>query len=170
LVAFYRAAAGRREVYGVRNTLFSAAALWFEDDGRLVFGSEDQGVFDLLLNPAESDPTVEYAGIVEEPEREPLSAFLLQFLLYEASVSSPFRAFATVTAEQASRLVQPLHQVPLQPMRTPVDPTRHYVAPGLVVVTSTYPDGSVQVQAGSRHRSALRPLRDTDIAWDRYDG
>lgn len=170
LIAFYRAAAGRQEVYGGQNKLLPAGMLRFEHDGRLVFGSENQGVFDLLLNPAESDPMVEYAGINVEHEREPLSAFLLQFLLCEASVSSPFRAFATVTGEQASRLVEPLDQVPLAPMRTPVDPTQHYVAPGLVIATSTYPDGSVRVEPGSRHRSGLRPTRDTGIVWDRYDG
>ncbi|MGC5331197.1 hypothetical protein [Micromonospora sp. DT62] len=168
LLAFYRAAAGRREVLGLHNEIYTADELEFEDDGRLQFGAENQGVFAMLLDPTDADPIVQYDGLHAEQEREPLSAFLLQFLLCEASYSSPFTGFATVTEEQARLLVQPLHPVPLQPMRWPGDPTRHYVSDGVVVTTATAPDGSIEVYAGSRHRSALRPLR--DAVWERFDG
>ncbi|MFF4894367.1 hypothetical protein [Micromonospora chersina] len=170
LLAFYRAAAGREEVYGLYNQILSADELEDEDDGLVQFGAENQGVFVMLLDPTEADPRVQYSGLHADHEREPLSAFLLQFLLCEASYSSPFGGFATVTAEQAQRLIEPLRQLPLQPMRWPGDPTQHYVAPGLVVATATSPDGSVEVYAGSRHRSALRPLRDPGFAWERFDG
>lgn len=170
LLAFYRAAAGREEVYGLHNQLYTADELEDEDDGLVQFGAENQGVFVMLLDPTEADPTVQYSGLHAEHEREPLSAFLLQFLLCEASYSSPFGGFATVAAEQARRLVEPLHQVPLQPMRWPGDPTQHFVAPGLVVATAASPDGSVEIYAGSRYRSALRPLRDSDFTWERFDG
>ena len=170
LLAFYRAAAGRREVFGLHNEILTVDELEDEDDGRVLFGAENQGVFVMLIDPTEPDPTVWYEGLDADREREPLSGFLLQFLLFEASFSSPFHGFATVTAEQARRLVEPLHQVPLQPMRWPYDPTCHYVAPGLVVTTATCPDGSIEVYAGSRHRSALRPLRDPGFAWDRFGG
>ncbi|WP_406065294.1 hypothetical protein [Micromonospora sp. NBC_00860] len=170
LLAFYRAAAGREEVYGLHNQLYTADELEDEDDGLVQFGAESQGVFAMLLDPTEADPTVQYSGLHAKHEREPLSAFLLQFLLCEASYSSPFGGFATVAAEQARRLVEPLHQVPLQPMRWPGDPTQHYVAPGLVVTTAACPDGSVEVYAGSRYRSALRLLRAPDFIWERFDG
>jgi hypothetical protein len=170
LLAFYRAAAGRGEVFGLHNQIYTANELEDEDDGLVEFGAENQGVFGMLLDPTEADPTVQYSGLHAEQEREPLSAFLLQFLLCEASCSSPFTGFATVTAEQARRLVEPLHQVPLQPLRWPGDPTRHYVAAGLVVATAASPDGSVEVYAGSRHRSAFRPLRDPGFAWDQFSG
>ncbi|WP_157746093.1 hypothetical protein [Micromonospora purpureochromogenes] len=170
LLAFYRAAAGRREVFGLHNRIHTADELEDEDDGLVEFGSENQGVFGMLLDPTEADPTVQYSGLHVEQEREPLSAFLLQFLLCEASYSSPFCGFATVTADQARRLVEQLHQVPLRPLRWPGDPTRHYVAPGLVVATATYDDASVEVYAGSRHRSALRPLRAPGFAWDQFGG
>ncbi len=170
LLAFYRAAAGRAEVYGLHNQLYTADELEDKDDGLVEFGAENQGVFGMLLDPTEADPTVRYRGLHADHEREPLSAFLLQFLLGEASYSSPFGGFATVAGEQARRLVEPLHQVPLRPLRWPGDPTRHYVAPGLVVTTAASPDGSLEVYAGSRHRVALRPLRDPDFTWERFDG
>lgn len=170
LLAFYRTAAGREEVYGLHNQIYTPDELEDEDDGLVQFGAENQGVFVMLLDPTEADPTVRYSGLHAEHEREPLSAFLLQFLLCEASYSSPFGGFATVTAEQAQRLIEPLRQVPLQPMRWPGDPTQHYVAPGLVVATAASPDGSVEVYAGSRYRSALRPLRDPGFTWERFDG
>jgi hypothetical protein len=171
LVAFYQAAAGRREVYGVCNQIFPADLLQDEDDGLLTFGAENQGVFDMTMDPADRDPRVRCDwGANPEYEREPLSRFLLQFLLVEAAVSSPFQGFAKVTAEQAARMVESLSQVPLQPLRWPTDPTHFAVAPGLVVMTSEYPDGSVDVCAGSRHRCALRPLREPGFVWERFDG
>jgi hypothetical protein len=33
-----------------------------------------------------------------------------------------------------------------------------------------FPDGSVDVFAGTRHRYVLRSLRDPDFAWGRFDG
>ncbi|MEV0810914.1 hypothetical protein [Micromonospora sp. NPDC050200] len=169
LLAFYQAAAGRREVFGLHNQIYTAGELEYEDDGRVQFGTENQGVFAMLLAPTEADPAVQYDGLHAEQEREPLSAFLLQFLLCEASYSSPFTGFATVTAEQARLLVEPLHRVPLQPMRWPGDPTHHYVAEGLVVTTAAAPDGSTEVYVGSRCRSALRSLRDPGFGWERFD-
>jgi hypothetical protein len=85
-------------------------------------------------------------------------------------VSSPFDAFAKVPAEQARRLVEPLHEVPLKALHWPMDPTRFHVAPGLVVTTSVDPDGSVEVWAGSRQRYGLRSLRDPAFAWQSFSG
>jgi hypothetical protein len=170
LLAFYQAAAGRREIYGVQNELFEAGRLEREADGRVMVGTENQGVFDMYLNPAEADPRVQYDGLDVAESREPLSRFLLQFLLFEAASASPFGAFATVTAEQARRLVEPLHEVPLEPLEWPVDPTRFSVAPGLVVAAGADPDGAVEVWAGSRQRWGLRSLRDPGFSWHRFDG
>src|SRR5262249_12395354 len=140
------------------------------DDGLVMFGSENQGVFDMYVNPAYADPRVQYDGIDVGEAREPLSGFLLQFLLFEAAVSSPFGAFATITAEQARRLVEPLDEVPLKPLHWPMDPTRFFVDPGLVVATSADPDGPVEVWAGSRQQSGLRSLRDPGFAWESFSG
>jgi hypothetical protein len=170
LVAFYRAAAGRPEVYGVQNRIFPVDELVDEEDGLLTFGAENQGVFEMIMDPTERDPRVLCAYWSEEYEREPLSRFLLQFLLVEAAGASRFLAYAKVTAEQAAHMLEPLSQVPLQPLRWPIDPTRFAVAPGLVVMTAEYPDGSAEVWAGSRHRRALRPLREPGFAWQEFDG
>ncbi|MEH1056925.1 hypothetical protein V6U89_17195 [Micromonospora sp. CPCC 206171] len=35
----------------------------YEDDGRVQFGAENQGVFVMLLDPTEADPVVQYDGL-----------------------------------------------------------------------------------------------------------
>ena len=64
-----------------------------------------------------------------------------------------------MTEAQLRQLLAPTHEVPLRPMRWPADPTRHHVAPGVVVAVAGGGDGTYEVFAGSRQRSALRPFR-----------
>ena len=171
LVAFYRAAAGRREIHGLQNSIFSADTLQEDDDGLVTFGSENQGVFEFAMDPSDPDPSVRCdLGTAGKYEREPLSRFLVQFLLFEAACASPYGACARVTTDQAERLVEPLTRVPLRPLRWPADPTRFAIARGVVVMTSALSDGSVGVNAGSRHRCGLRPLREPGFVWERFDG
>lgn len=170
LLALYRAAAGRREVLGVHNSIYPWGELECEDDGRVQFGAENQGVFVMLFDPTGPDPVVQYEGDAPEGEGAPLSTALLQFLLSEAAISSPFHGFATVTAAHADRLVGSLRPVPLSPDGWPGGIIRHYVAPGLVATTTTPADGSVDVYAGARHRCALRALRDPGFTWEQFNG
>jgi hypothetical protein len=169
LLAFYRVAAGRQEVLGQFNRILCADELEDEANGLVLFGAENQGGFYMLIDPTEADPTVHYDGLEAEQEREPLSGFLLQFLLLETGYSSPFGGYATVTPQQAEHLVAPLQPVPLQPMRWTSDPTRHYVAPGLVVTTITLGE-TTEIYAGTRHRCALHPLRQPGFTWEQLDG
>ncbi|MFB9238419.1 hypothetical protein ACFFWC_23280 [Plantactinospora siamensis] len=170
LLDFYRAAAGRQDVLGRFNRILRPHELEDEPDGMIVFATENQGAFVALIDPTEPDPTVHYDGLDAEQEREPLSGFLLQFLLTEVAYSSPFTGYATVTPQQAQHLIAPLEPVPLRAMRWTADPTRHYVAPGLVVSTIPLPDGAVEVCAGTRRRCALKPLREPGFAWENFDG
>ncbi|MET8462433.1 hypothetical protein [Micromonospora zamorensis] len=169
LLAFYRVAAGRSEVLGQFNRIYPADELDPDPRGLVLFGSENQGGFYMLIDPGEADPTVHYDGLEAEREREPLSSFLLQFLLCETGFSSPFTGYAVVTPQQAEHFVEPLQPVPLRPMRWTGDPTRHYVAPGLVVTTTTR-DDTIEVYVGARHRCALRTLRYPGFRWDQFDG
>ncbi|WP_435122560.1 hypothetical protein [Micromonospora tulbaghiae] len=124
----------------------------------MVFAAGNQGVWVALIDPTDDDPVVWYDGGPERlRERERLSGFLLQFALNEAVNTSPFTGFATVTMEALDRFVVDLVPVPLQPMRVPGDPTRHWVAPGLVAMAADYGESGIWLSVGSRQRSALRP-------------
>jgi len=143
----------------------------------LVFGEENQGGFfwSLLwtLDGAEADPTVWFREY-DEPaiaEQEPLNGFLIQFSLYEASMGADYRAVShSLTGEQVDRLAEELLPVPLLPF-WPGAATRFYVAPGLVLhVSDEGGDNGFSAWAGASHRSALAPLADVAVEWDRFDG
>jgi hypothetical protein len=71
--------------------------------------------------------------------------------------------------ELLDRFVADLVPVPLRPMRVPEDPTRHWVAPGLVATAADDGEGGIWLTVGSRQRSALRPLR-SRLDWEQFNG
>ncbi|WLS43338.1 hypothetical protein Q3V37_18185 [Micromonospora profundi] len=75
--------------------------------------------------------------------------------------TSPFTGFATVTTEVLDRFVADLVPVLLQPMRVPGDPTRHWVAPGLVAEAVDYGKSGIWLSAGSRQPATLSPAAPT---------
>ncbi|MGV9372116.1 hypothetical protein [Micromonospora tulbaghiae] len=171
LLAFHDVAAGREEILGRQDVIEPLDGIeYFDDEPLVVFAAENQGVWVALIDPTEDDPVVWYDGGPERlRERERLSGFLLQFALTEAASMSPFTGFATVTPELLSGVVADLVPVPLQPARTPGDPTRHWVAPGVVATAADHGDSGVRLSVGSRWRCALRPLR-SRVDWERFDG
>ncbi|WP_426502835.1 hypothetical protein ACPPVO_35055 [Dactylosporangium sp. McL0621] len=185
LSEFYRAAAGRGEVLGREELILSDPRLRHEG-GLLLFAAEDDGELVMLIDPTDAEPEVLYGRDRGETADEvvstqqPLSGFLLHFLLRGAAIGSPFAAVATVTDEQARQIGRRLRLVPLGPIRwravqlipthRPTGSTHHYVGPGVVVTVRDQPDGSAQVWAGSRWRSALRPLRQLGFEWHAFSG
>ena len=180
LAAFYRAVAGRCEILGYHNRIHHPVALRRDAQTGLVeFGVECQGGFWLLMDPTDPDPPVVYGGLADGlvTEREPLSGYLLQFLLLEQAHAAPFRAEAELDQAQVQRLVAPLHPVPLRPMRWPCDPTHLYAGPGVVAMVAVNTDdspwaaaGTAWVSIGSRSRGALAPFREPGFAWSTFNG
>ncbi|MEW2372544.1 hypothetical protein AB0940_24705 [Streptomyces sp. NPDC006656] len=173
----YRLARQRPGALGTQNSILPAQDLHTDHLGEmLVFGVENQGGFfwSLLwtLDEPEADPTVWFREFDEEPiaEQEPLSGFLLQFSLFEASMSADYQALPRrLTAVQVARLTEALHLVPLRPF-WPWAPTHFYVAPGLVLRVSSEDGEKFDAWAGATHRSALAPLADLPIDWISFDG
>ncbi|MEU1160375.1 hypothetical protein ABZ372_05980 [Streptomyces sp. NPDC005921] len=175
---FYRLAQQRPRCLGVQNRVLPLPKLQTDPKGEmLVFGEENQGGFfwSLLwtLDGPEADPTVWFREY-DEPaiaEQEPLSGFLIQFSLYEASMGADYVALSCqLNVEQVDRLAQELLPVPLRPF-WPGAPTRFYVAPGLVLhVSDEGGDNGFSAWAGATHRSALAPLSDVPVEWDQFDG
>jgi hypothetical protein len=172
LAALYEAAAGRREPLGMFNQILTPNQFWPVGDGRVVFGSECQGVWNVLMDPTESDPTVTYDDLGNGPvtERERLAGFLVQFSLFDASIGSPYGGFATVDRHATADLIAALRPVPLQPLHIPADPTRLYVGRGVAVATTDLGPDAVEVYAGSRQRAALRILREPGFDWEQFTG
>lgn len=171
LLAFHDIAAGREEILGRQDSIEPLDEIeYLEDEPLVVFAAENQGVWEALIDPTDDDPVVWYDGGPERlRERERLSGFLLQFALNEAVSTSPFTGVATVTTKSLDRFVEDLVPVPLQPMRVPADPTRHWVAPGLVAMAADHGESGIWLSVGSRQRSALRPLR-SRLDWEHFNG
>ncbi|WP_393063410.1 hypothetical protein [Streptomyces sp. LN549] len=173
----YQLAKQRPGALGTQNSILPEPDLHTDHLGEmLVFGVENQGGFfwSLLwtLDGPEADPTVWFREFDEEPiaEQEPLSGFLIQFSLFEASMGADYLALPNrLTAPQVEQLTQALHLVPLRPF-WPWAPTHFYVAPGLVVRVSSEGGEEFDVWAGATHRSALDPLADLPVDWTRFDG
>lgn len=175
LAEFYRLAAGRREVLGGDNRILRPDELRRDEfTGLVAFGVECQGGFWLLMEPAADDPLVHYGGLTDEllTSREPMSGFLLQFVISEQSYVVPYHGYATVGRAEARRFVTSMRRVPLQPMRFPTDPTFHYVsADGFLAEVSVLDeDDKVQLSVGARHRHALRTVRDPGFEWCSFNG
>ncbi|MER7925247.1 hypothetical protein ABTY96_19275 [Streptomyces sp. NPDC096057] len=175
---FYRLAQHRPHCLGVQNRVLPLPKRQTDPTGEmLVFGEENQGGFfwSLLwtLDGPEADPTVWFREYDEPPiaEQEPLSGFLIQFSIFEASMGAKYVALCEkVTEEQLDRLTEGLLPVPLRPFCVAF-PTRFYVAPGLVLhVSDERGDAGFSVWAGATHRTALAPLGDTPLKWIRFDG
>ncbi|WP_369779857.1 hypothetical protein [Streptomyces sp. R33] len=173
----YRLAERRPYVLGVQNRILPETRLQTDLRGEMrIFGDESQGGFfwSLLwtLDEPEVDPTVWFGEFDEEPiaEQEPLSGFLIQFSLFEASMGADHLALPRrLTAPQVELITQVLQPVPLRPF-WPWVPTRFYVAPGLVMRVGSEDGEEFDAWAGATHRTALSPLADLPIDWLRFDG
>jgi hypothetical protein len=98
------------------------------------------------------------------------AGFLVQFSLFDAAVGSPYGGFATVDRHATRDLIATLRPVPLQPLHIPADPTRLYAGPGVAVAITDLEPDAVEVYAGSRHRAALRILREPGFDWEQFTG
>ncbi len=175
---FYQLAQHRPGSLGAQNRILPASERQTDPRGEmLVFGEENQRCFfwSLLwtLDGLETDPTVWFREHDEPPiaEQEPLSGFLIQFSLFEASMGADYVALSRqLTAQQVNRLTEGLHPVPLRPF-WPWAPTRFYVAPGLVLhVSDEGGNDDFRAWAGATHRSALAPLTEAAVEWVEFDG
>ncbi|MEE1807003.1 hypothetical protein [Streptomyces sp. BE133] len=175
---FYRLAAQRPAILGSHNRIKPINEIRPDSSAEhLVFGVECRGgwTWSIPWEPGatDTDPTVwfEYSHAV--PEQEPLSRFLLQFSLWEATIAAVYQASCDdLPRHLLPALEKCLQPVPLRPFLSPADaPMDFLVAPGLVAsVGPSWDDGKVDVWIGTQHRSALQPLNRLGIPWRRFDG
>jgi hypothetical protein len=179
LANFYRLAERRPSIHGRQNRIVPVADLRADDSaGRLVFADENQGGWDWSIpwdiDAEETDPRVllDESGDLA-PEKEPLSRFLLQFVLYEAGMTAPYLALPRrLSRSVLPALASKLQHVPLRSFLAPIAPTEFLVGPGVVAHFSTSLRGGdeVDVWIGALYRSALGQFAGLDIEWRRFDG
>ncbi|GLW34418.1 hypothetical protein Areg01_73550 [Actinoplanes regularis] len=169
LRAFRRAAAGRPEVHGVSTQIFEES-LAGRLDGLLTFGQAGDGVFTLVMEPDRDDPRLWYDGLSDRllPERERLGGYLLHSTLARAAMDGPLGGMAFVDRPQARRIVAPLRQVPLRPMRWPCLFSRCYAGPGTVVLIGEDDTDWFEMYVGVRHPGLLRRLRKLGLDWESF--
>ncbi|MFI9183785.1 hypothetical protein ACIGXG_16355 [Streptomyces goshikiensis] len=178
LADFYRLAAHRPAMLGSHNRIKPINKVHPDSSAEhLVFGVECQGgwTWSIPWEPggSDTDPTVWFEDSHPVPEEEPLSRFLLQFALEEATLSAVYQASCNnLPRHLLPALESYLQRVPLRPFLSPADaPTDFLVAPGLVArVGPSWDDGKVDVWIGAQHRSFLQPLNRLDIPWRHFDG
>ncbi|MDQ7910003.1 hypothetical protein RB614_36450 [Phytohabitans sp. ZYX-F-186] len=173
LAAFYWLAHHHPALLGSQNRILPAHELHVDQhDGRLVFGAENQGVFQWTLDQGPDDPVVWMVDGHDGPVAmaEPLSGFLVQFSLFETAIGATYRAAAWEVPEPVvSRLTSSLAPVPLLPWRC-FGLTSFHVAPGLIACVTDTGNGLYEVTVGAWHRALLRPLAELGDGWQRFDG
>jgi hypothetical protein len=155
---------------------------WGRDGNRRVFYVENQGVYVWATDGGGSDPVV--WGRLNEPserwqaEREPLSRFLLQMIVFEAIMGAPYAAAASwITLPQLEATVGPLERLPWGSWRWPAEPSWFYA--GADVLAFANPNGRwpwgpsdhFDVVIGAGTLDGLAYLRDVQgVRWDREPG
>jgi hypothetical protein len=133
---------------------------------RTVFYVENQGSDDWGFT-GEADPiVVRRDGTVE---RESLSGFLIQLVLFERSMAGPFHAAGQLSEDAWEAAIGQLMAVPLAAWRWPMDPTRFYVGDGITAHLTQEPDGSAWLFASAFTADRLDFLRGLAGDWARLD-
>ncbi|MCL2550784.1 MAG: hypothetical protein FWE75_01420 [Actinomycetia bacterium] len=148
---------------------------------RLVFALESQGSWDWSVPwPPEgtdgADPAVWMTFDPHRPdpevvvEREPLSRFLLQYVLYHTQLVAPGQAWTKVMPpSRLAPLRDVLRPVPLSPFLPMFTSESFYAAPGLLALINA--DDTEAIAAfGTLDRQTLTPLGEYPFPWSRFDG
>jgi hypothetical protein len=144
-----------------------------EKDGKTVFYVENQGVCEWSTRFGEADPPVwmcTHEDVCETSfqEEEPLSRWLLQMVVFEATFGSPHHAVVVgISADALPPALDGLRTLPLNGWRWPVYPTRFYVGEDvLTCVNPTEPsdESSFDVVVGAK---GVEPVRSFESLGDR---
>jgi hypothetical protein len=152
---------------------------WARDGNRRVFYVENQGVYVWATDGVGADPVV--WGRFNEPderwqaEREPLSRFLLQIVVFEAILGAPYGAAASwITLPQLQAALGPLERLPWGSWRWPAEPSWFYAGSDALAFVGSNgrwpwgPSDHFDAFIGARTRKGLAYLRDVQgIRWDR---
>jgi hypothetical protein len=149
-----------------------------EEDGKLVFYVENQGVDIWATAPTETRdaPVWVRENDPGEPwfEEEPLSRFLLQLVVYEAVMGAPEGAVAAwLPLAEMERLSRRVHELPLAAWHRPLYPTRFYAGERVLLVVMPNPgpedEAYVSLYVGALDAEALTLVADhVDDSWDYF--
>ncbi|WP_329028195.1 hypothetical protein [Streptomyces sp. NBC_00690] len=120
-----------------------------------------------------SRPTVWFREFNEEPipEQEPLSGFLIQFSLFEASMGAEYLALPRkLTAPQVEQLTEALHLVPLRPSGPGHLPTSMWPPASSCMSATRTAKHSMPGQVPPTEAPWARWPTSSAIGWNRFDG
>jgi hypothetical protein len=143
-------------------------------EGKLVFYIENQSVDEWAVDPAnDPDPVVWVRERTPEGpwrrERESLSRFLIEMVVFEAILGSEVAAScADVPPPQLDSVIARLELMPYRPWTWPIDPTRFYASDDVLAYASTRPTGDAEVFVAGQTRAATNDLDGIEgIEWFR---
>jgi hypothetical protein len=175
LRAWLRLGGRRTGVLSGQNQLLRLLELVPDEEGYLLFWTENQGCYLWATRLDAEDPQVygrESAEGPWTPEGMSLSEFLLQMAVFEAIMSAPYGASAPGAAEATvQQALSPLTALPLPPWRWPSFPTQFHAGEDVLAMTS--PDengGGVDLFVAARDPALLAYLAPlVDESWSRAD-
>ena len=114
------------------------------EDGKLLIAYENQGVYSWSTEPNAVDPPVYGRWEADEPwtlDVPSLSMFLIQFFLFEASITARFAASASwLSAAELQKLTRATAALPMPEWHWPAFPTSFHVRGGAIVVAAPNDD------------------------------
>jgi hypothetical protein len=152
---------------------------WARDGDKRVFYVENQAVYFWATDGIGKDPAVwgRFSGSGSRwfAEREPLSRFLLQIVVFEAIMGAQHAAaVAALALPHIEAALEPLERLPFGSWRWPIEPTWFYAGADVLAIVNPNgkePEGPADrfdIFLGARTAEALAYLREVDgVLWDR---
>lgn len=143
LQAWYAAAGSYTRPVTFHNTVLAPDEVE-EDDGKLVFWLEQQGVYEWATDPGDDPRVYERQPIDGEPWHPSgvrLSEFLISVAVFEAVMGAEHTAHAAeLTGDRRDALLAPMRALP---MPGPTLGAQLYAGPGLLAFTGPHGDGEL---------------------------
>ncbi len=172
---WFRLAGRRQELMSGQNFLIEPDKLKIDQDGRLVFYVENQGVYLWSTTSQGDDPLVEGRfndTNTWEEEGMPLSEFLIGAFLFQAIMQAPFgAALGWAEPKTLDRLAKTIPPLPLVPWRWPSYPSRFYARKGAFMFAAANNDNqgnkAFSIWIGAKTGEPLAILKEiVDDTWD----
>jgi len=177
LRCWYQQAGRHESIMSGQNKFFGPDELELDQEGRLLFYVENQGVYLWCTTMDGDDPPVwgkfNEAGIPWTEEGMKLSEFLIGACMFQAIMDAPFGASVAWAEESTlNKITVELAPLPIAPWKWPNYPSRFFARNGVFMFVSPNDDNqgnkafSIWIGSKTEHPLAfLRPIIDTNT-WE----
>jgi hypothetical protein len=173
---WFKTAGHRESVISGQNFLQTPGDMKLDDEGRLLFYVENQGVYLWSTTLEGDDPPVwgcfNETHVPWSKEGMTVSEFLMGACLFQAIMDAPFGA-SMAWAEQGTldRIAEVIHPLPLVPWRWPLYPSRFYARNGAFMFAAPNSDNqgnmAFSIWIGAKAKEPLAFLKQiVDDTWE----